>query len=227
MKKPSIEQIVFEKLRTAILNRELAAGTQLVELTISNELKVSRTPIRNAMKRLADQGLVDIIQNRGAFVVSPTLKEVEQAYELRSQLEVLAVRDSIHRLTKKDYAYMKSCIQAERLSLQHRDISAYLKANMDFHLALIQPCKNVFLVDFITQLLNRTDIYVILYDSFFDDSLTDPKSPLEHEQITEAIMTQDLPVLEQLLYDHAANTLKSLSLKVKEYKSADEVFREG
>jgi DNA-binding GntR family transcriptional regulator len=91
MKKVSMEENVYNHIKKAILARKLAPGKQLVENNLSNSLGVSRTPIRNAIKRLSIEGLVDIIPNRGAFVTNPTKEEMIQAYELRAKLEYIAV----------------------------------------------------------------------------------------------------------------------------------------
>src|SRR4051812_18027307 len=103
MKKVSVEQQVYDQIKLAILARKLAPGKQLVEFNISNTLGVSRTPIRNAIKKLSLEGLVDIIPNRGAFVTSPSKNEVIQAYELRSNLEYLAASKAMDSMTEADF----------------------------------------------------------------------------------------------------------------------------
>src|SRR5699024_8751411 len=101
-RKTSIHQFVYNKLKDAILTRRLAPGVQLVENTLSRQLNVSRTPIRTAIKQLSDEGLAEIIPNKGAYVINPSIEEIHQAYELRKDLEILALEKSIHLITAKD-----------------------------------------------------------------------------------------------------------------------------
>ena len=136
--RPSMEQVVYDKLKHSILHRQLAPGTQLVESTISDRLQVSRTPIRNAIKKLASEGLINVIPNRGAFVIQPSLDEITQAYEARIELECVAVRLSIARITKKDIATLKQLVNDERQAFIQKDILKFVKANENFHMTLVK-----------------------------------------------------------------------------------------
>ncbi|MDQ6599068.1 GntR family transcriptional regulator [Bacillus salipaludis] len=114
MKEITVEKHVYDQIRAAILGRQLAPGKQLVEHNISNTLGVSRTPIRNAIKKLSLEGLVDLIPNRGAFVTSPSKEEVIQAYELRAKLEFLAVQKSMLVMNENDYLSIQKIIEDEK-----------------------------------------------------------------------------------------------------------------
>src|SRR5690625_1764258 len=139
-KKISIHQFVYYKLKDAILTRRLAPGVQLVENTISQQLDVSRTPIRTAIKQLSDEGLAEIIPNKGAFVINPSNVEIQQAYELRKDLEVLALEKSINLFTKTDFAIMKDIVAKEKQAIFKKDLKNYLYYNKKFHMELTSKC---------------------------------------------------------------------------------------
>lgn len=224
MTKQPVEQIVFERLRLAILHRELAPGTQLVEMNISSKMNVSRTPVRNAIQKLSAQGLVDIIPNRGAFVVNPTMDEVIQAYTLRRELETMAAKLAIEAFIPADFEAMKSCIENEKVALANKDINGYLTANKEFHTNITSKCGNRFLNEFIETLLDKTDIYLILFDSYFDEGPFSAKSPEEHTLIMEALQKGNMTEVDSLLHEHFEQAIVSLSRKIKEFKNVEDLF---
>ncbi|MGN7387952.1 GntR family transcriptional regulator [Sporosarcina sp. SAFN-015] len=226
MKKSSMESMVYFRLRSAILNRKLAPGTQLVEQVISKGLKVSRTPVRNAIKLLSEEGMVDMIPNRGAFVANPTKGEVVQAYELRLELELLAIRASLYKLDEDDFEEMTNCIQEESSALRAKDMDNYLKANKRFHMVAVKKAGNAFLEEFMETLLNKTDIYLMLFDCFFDDFPSTPRGPEEHLAIVEAMKSKKMKEIERLIQLHVEHALESLADQVREYKMPNELFIE-
>ncbi|MGZ4159685.1 MAG: GntR family transcriptional regulator, partial [Neobacillus sp.] len=211
MKKVSVEQQVYDQIKLAILARKLAPGKQLVEFNISNTLGVSRTPIRNAIKKLSLEGLVDIIPNRGAFVTSPSKNEVIQAYELRSNLEYLAASKAMDSMTEADFLMIKEIIKTEKNTLINNVNSEdFVNANKAFHIAITKKCDNKFLNEFIEKLINQTNIYLILYDEFFSNPGQEPYSPDEHSYILELMQNRDKAELKIALENHFQHAIKSI-----------------
>ena len=189
--RPSMEQVVYDKLKHSILHRQLAPGTQLVESTISDRLQVSRTPIRNAIKKLASEGLINVIPNRGAFVIQPSLDEITQAYEARIELECVAVRLSIARITKKDIATLKQLVNDERQAFIQKDILKFVKANENFHMTLVKKSNNKFLIGFMQKLVNQINVYLQLFDTFYNVNFEESESIKEHLKIIDLIEKKD------------------------------------
>ncbi|KAB7705599.1 FCD domain-containing protein [Bacillus aerolatus] len=224
MKKNSMEHYVYDHIKTAILSRKLAPGKQLVENKISNTLQVSRTPIRNAIKKLSLEGLVDIIPNKGAFVTSPTKEEIIQAYELRANLEFLAASKAMDSMTEEDFTEIKKSIEEENKVLLNKNSEAYVKSNKSFHVAITEKCNNTFLNEFIVTLINRTNIYLLLYDEFFDNPEQQPYSPDEHTYILNLMEQKNEVELKIALENHFKRAFKSLDIRYNEYKEVDEIF---
>ncbi|MDR6998502.1 GntR family transcriptional regulator [Neobacillus niacini] len=224
MKEKTVEKHVYDQIRAAILARQLAPGKQLVEHNISNTLGVSRTPIRNAIKKLSLEGLVDMIPNRGAFVTSPSKEEVVQAYELRANLEYLAVRKAMFVMDENDYLTIKKIIEDEKKSLSNHNSEDFVNANKAFHIAITQKCNNKFLNDFIERLINQTNIYLILFDEFFSNPGLEPYSPNEHSYILELIQNKDEAYLKIALENHFKHSITSIDIRYSGYKDLDEIF---
>jgi DNA-binding GntR family transcriptional regulator len=224
MKRVSMEETVYNNIKTAILSRKLAPGKQLVEHNLSNSLGVSRTPIRNAMKKLSLEGLVDIIPNRGAFVTNPPKEEMIQAYELRAKLEYLAVIQAMNSLTETDFRIIQQNLEKERIALHKRNSEEYVHYNKEFHISITQKCRNKFLNEFILRLINQTNIYLILFDDFFSNPEQEPYSPDEHSTILTLIQNKDAENLKTALENHFKRAITSLETHYYRYKEIDEIF---
>ncbi|GIN22222.1 MAG TPA: GntR family transcriptional regulator [Bacillus bacterium] len=222
--KKSLKQSVYTTLKDAILARKLPPGKQIVENVISESLNISRTPIRSAIDLLAADGLVEIIPNKGAFVINPSLDEVLQAYELRKELEIMAVQKSLDSLAETDFAGMEKIVTLEKEALYSKDLRTYVKANESFHLAITKRSGNIFLNEFIEKLINQTSIYLILFDIFFEENSPQPYGYKEHLEIVELMREKNVEALKKTLERHFDNAIKSLDVQT-DYEELDEIFK--
>ncbi|MET3697759.1 DNA-binding GntR family transcriptional regulator [Bacillus oleivorans] len=221
--KQSIKVHVYKTLREAILSRKLPPGKQIVENVISSKLSVSRTPIRSAINQLAMEGLVEIVPNKGAFVINPTFDEILQAYHLRKELEIMAVELSLNHLKESNLKAMEKIVETEKEALYKKDMENYVKANQNFHLALSSQCGNKFLIEFIDKLINQTSIYLILFDVFFEEHSPQPYGYKEHLEIIDLIRQKNLKKLKSALSKHFDNAIKSLNIR-SDYSDLDRIF---
>lgn len=223
--KQSMKVFIYHHLKEAILARQLPPGKQLIENEISRTLNISRTPIRNAINLLADEGLVDIVPNKGAFVTNPTKEEILQAYDLRKRLEIMAANQAIEFLVENDFKKMESYIAEEKEALFTKNITNYLKANQDFHMSYTQKCGNKFLIDFVKKLINQTSIYLILFDIVFEeDPSAEPYGYKEHLEIVQLLKQKKRKELKVCLENHFDNAIDSLNIH-QEYKDLKEIFK--
>lgn len=221
--KKSMEQMVYETLKNAILNRTLAPGTQLIESTISEKMKVSRTPIRNAIKDLALEGVVTIIPNRGAFIIQPSVEEIVQAFRMREELECTAIKFGLDKIEKADIEKLNDIIEKEFKALRDRNIFEYLAMNKEFHMLLAIKSKNKYLIQFTEKIISQISIYLILYDSFYNNSMQF-ETIEEHKKMVEAIEIKDAKLLEALIRQHTENGLNDLQIDKIKYKSLNDIF---
>jgi DNA-binding GntR family transcriptional regulator len=148
-------QRVHDHLREEILANRLQAGTELQETTLAAELGVSRGPVREAIGRLAAEGLVVVRPRRGAVVRSLTKDEFIEAYEVREALEVLAVRLATPRLTNEGLARLELLIEAMEGHAARDEVEAFFEANAAFHASLFEASGNGKLRQLYDQLLGQ------------------------------------------------------------------------
>jgi GntR family transcriptional regulator, rspAB operon transcriptional repressor len=133
---------VYRHLRQEILADQLPPGTELSEVALSRELSVSRGPIREAMGRLAAEGLVTIRPRRGAEVRSLTPQELIDAYQVREALEVMAVRLAVPTITKSDLARLDELVTSMAESARKDRVAEFFAANVAFHELLCELSGN-------------------------------------------------------------------------------------
>lgn len=161
------EEEVYKKLKNAIRKRYIKQGSQLVEVALAQQLGVSRTPVRSAIKKLEVEGLVNSIPNRGAFVITPTPREIEETYMVRIELEQMAARLTAANITRAQVKELNRFVEQEKTIFDRTDLDDYDVVNADLHLKVAEFSGNKVLYHYVKELLDRTRIYLILFDPFF------------------------------------------------------------
>lgn len=201
---------VYSELRARIISRQLNPGTHLPEVTIANQLKVSRTPVRDALRRMAAEGLVTITLNRGARVAQPTAEEVRGTYAVRQQLELMSVADAAgKKLDKRIEARLSLIITREQKAAATADAEALMNLENAFHKAIAETSKNPILVEFIDNMLLRTNIYALFFSSF-DERVNERIS--QHKEILNAILAKDVDLAKILMKNHLRHSYSMLTI---------------
>ncbi len=151
----SVADQVYVVLRERIAGGELERGSRLHQEDLASEFGVSRTPVREALRRLAAEGLVDLFANRGARVASATHEQLRTSYETRLVVEPGAARLAAERRLEVPIARMRAAIRDEERA--GRSAAKLLRANRDFHLALVEAAGNPELVAVHGARLDRSD----------------------------------------------------------------------
>ena len=147
---------VLEEIRGAILAGRLAAGETLRQEDLADRLGVSRMPVREAIRRLHSEGLVEILPSRRVRVAPLSRGEIEDIYDMRAALEPLAVRLAVPRLTKSQ---LRDAAHALEAADDEEDADTFGVRNAAFHLALMNPCERPRLLNEIASLLDLSDRY--------------------------------------------------------------------
>jgi DNA-binding GntR family transcriptional regulator len=186
-------------LRQAIISGELKPGTRLREAELSESLKISRSPIREAFRILEPEGLVQITPNRGAVVVQLNASDLKEIYELRMLLELHAVRIACNQMSQEDLDELKGLFQEMEKKLELKDYVGYLRISHDFHECYIKKCKNERLYNLFRILRNNIlgiQIFAYSYPNHSLDSLE------EHKKILTALRRKDADKAEEYLRKH-------------------------
>ncbi|OUO95239.1 GntR family transcriptional regulator [Cloacibacillus sp. An23] len=191
---------VYMDLRGKILNRELKPAQRLLEVKIANEMGVSRTPVREALRRLANEGLVKIVPNSGARVASPTAHEMENAYAVREYLENMSVELACRAgLDKRMLEKLDGLVREGDAAFESGDREAALAANSAFHRVISEAGKNYVLSEYVDNIIQRTNVYIYFYSKFVE---FDNDSSGEHRAILRAIAQRDRIGAQELMKEH-------------------------
>jgi DNA-binding GntR family transcriptional regulator len=195
---PRAEQ-VREALRARIVDGTLAPGTWLSEPTIAAELRVSRTPVREALGRLEEEGLVRRTPGLGVFVAALTEREAAEIIGIRAALEGYAAHLAAARITEEELAHVRAAHAAAAEAMAADDVEALLAANMEFHDAVNAASHSPRTVTMINGLRD----WVVRYRTeVLGDKERRRRSFASHEQILEALNQRDEAAAERAMRQH-------------------------
>lgn len=175
-----LRDVVFQTLRQAILRGELKPGERLMEIHLAQKLGVSRTPVREAIRKLELEGLVLMIPRKGAVVAEITVSDLEDVLEVRMALEELAVKNVCKRITEEHLAQLRTLAAEFRRTLYGNDVAACAQADMMFHDAIYEATGNSRLVQILNNLREQMYRYRMEY---LKDRQSHSILVREHEEI--------------------------------------------
>ena len=179
-----------------------------MEGSLAQNLGVSRTPVRSAIRRLEADGLVKSIPNRGAFVITPTLKEIEETFLVRGHLEQMAARLAAKSITPGQIAILNELIEKEAIIFEKQDLDEYYLVNDTFHLKIAEFSDNSVLTSYVNTLLDKTRIFLILFDPFSKLSIS--PSLKDHQKIVESLERHDQDGAAQAIAEHIRSSIDDL-----------------
>ena len=148
-----LRDVVFNTLRQAILKGELKPGERLMEIQLANKLGVSRTPVREAIRKLELEGLVLMIPRKGAEVAEITRQDMEDVLEVRTALEELAVKDACDHITDAQLSELKKASsEFKKALLEGKDLVTCADADMHFHNVILSATNNRRLIQMLNNL---------------------------------------------------------------------------
>ena len=209
----SLRGRVFQRLREDILSGVYQEHDELREITIGEELGVSRTPVREALRQLELEGLVKIIPNKGAYVTGITLKDVADIYKIRSMLEGMCARWATKHITEKQIEELEEVLLLSEFHLQKRSseqTDQVTELDGKFHRILYEASNSRRL----EHVLSDFHKYVQMARAMsVGEKNRAEKSIQEHREILEAIKEHDGEMAERLANRHILNVMKNLHLE--------------
>ncbi|HVJ07248.1 MAG TPA: GntR family transcriptional regulator [Acidisarcina sp.] len=189
---------VFNKLRTAIWSGELPPGTPLREARLAKQLHVSQVPVREALLRLENLGLVVRIADKGTHVTKLTRAEMVQLLEVRSHLEDLAFRLASKRLTPEIEAELVERLADIEKTARANDHFAVAKADLKFHQAVWKASGNPLL----EKTLDRLCVSVYAFISLQRHTAHEKLATASHEPLMDALRKHDAKMISKSIRDH-------------------------
>lgn len=160
----TLDQNVYEAIFNAIMHGRLKPGTRLQEASLCEQFSVSRTVVRQALRRLAELRIVDIVPNKGAAVATPGPKETRDVFAARRAIESAIVREVARQIDHGEVAKLKQRLQAEHAALHEGDHPRWVALAGGFHLALAELSGNQVLLRMLTELMTRCSLIVAIYE---------------------------------------------------------------
>lgn len=196
-----LRDVVFQTLRQAILKGELQPGERLMEIRLAELLGVSRTPIREAIRKLELEGLVVMVPRKGAAVANITEKDTKDVLEVRRTLEMFAVEVACDRITPEQLTRLEAAAEEFEES-KGADLIRIAETDMKFHEIIYEATWNDRLVQMLNHLRENMYRYRIEYlkDPHYYDSLVG-----EHRQILTAIRNGDQETARRCMRNHIDN----------------------
>ena len=194
----TLDQRVYESLFDDMTRGVLLPGEKLIETTLCEKFQVSRTVIRQALHRLAELKIVNIIPNKGASVAAPTPQEAIEVFEVRRGLEAAIIRMLSKKIGSMDLKRLQERLQAEQTALSEHDLPRWAILAGGFHLALAQMTGNKLFQKLLFELLTQCTLIVALYE-------TPGNSDCEHEEhvrLVELLSLQDAEGAVKLMDQH-------------------------
>ncbi|MBO4338202.1 MAG: GntR family transcriptional regulator [Lachnospiraceae bacterium] len=207
-----LRDVVFKKLRQEILLGELAPGDRLMELHLAQRLGVSRTPIREAIRKLELEGLVTMLPRRGAEVAQISEKDLRDVLQVRTSLEQLAVRLACERMDEETLADLeKACAHFADVT-KKKDMTAITQADVELHDVIIRSTGNRKLEQMISNLAEQMYRYRLEYikDATYHALLIE-----EHGRIYKSIAEKDASRAEKEIAVHIENQCQTIMEHLK------------
>lgn len=213
LKRTFMKDEVYNMLRLRIVTGELEPGTKLRDLDLSEELGISRTPIREALLMLESDGLVVTKANRWTLVAPIDIKEAENIYSIVWSLECLAMEQAFPNISPKDIKELEELNENFNESIEKEEIYPVLQADNEFHNKIIQLSNNLDLPKLLSSLKVRVQRIEIHYFSQMD---TKYSSYIEHQQIIKGIKNGDLNYTLNAIKNNWKNSLNRIQLLMDE-----------
>ena len=194
---------IYESLREAIIEGRIAPGTRLREQALADEFDVSRVPLREAIPQLEAEGFVHTLPRRGTVVTHLTMRDVNDLFDIRERLEVLAARLSAQQAPQGDpavLAQIEDCQRRARAALRLRSDSEVAATGAEFHALVVELSGNALLRTMMRPINGRVRWV------FRMTSARDPKVACRtHDRIFKAIRTGEVELAEKLMFEHIAS----------------------
>jgi DNA-binding GntR family transcriptional regulator len=183
-----LREIVYEELKREILVGEIAPGTRMMEIELADEMGVSRTPVREAIRKLEKEGLVTIEPRKGAYASDVSIKDMVDVLEVREDLEAMAAAMAAQKVNKDEKQALIEATMEYKEAVESERTEDIIRCDEKFHQLIVNCSGNKTLVQLFSQVQELALRFRYLY---YDDFSRYERMPMEHREIEEAILSGD------------------------------------
>ncbi len=211
-----LREVIFNSLREAIIIGELRPGERLMEVQLAEKMGVSRTPVREAIRKLELEGLVDMIPRKGAHVAELSVKDIVDVLEVRASLDGLATGLAAERITDDELKELKFINGQFSNYIEKENLNGSIKKDAEFHDIIYKASRNDKLLVILNNLREQVQRFRIIY-------LKDYSSPKdlinEHNNIFDAVSTRDREAATAIARTHINNQEATILKSIKMEKN--------
>lgn len=203
----SLTSIIFDRIREEILNNKYRVGEKIVEAKLAEELGVSRTPVREALKQLELDGLVENIPNRGVIVKGITSQDIADIYTIRMEIEGIAAKWCVERMDDTHIDTLKEIFELMEFYTFKKDVEKCFELNTKFHETIYMATKSRYLEHVLKDFqifMKATRIKSLKMEGRMEDSLE------EHKLILESIINKDVELAIERIKKHINNSRQNV-----------------
>ena len=199
VERTSFAQRAAASMREAILSGELRPGSQLVEAEIASEMKISRAPVREAVRTLEEEGLVERIPYKGAFVTNITREDIGEVYSLRAAVEAFSVQLATEKATADDLARLHDIVKQMRAAARQNDLDTVTELDLEFHNAICEIARHKLLLQFWHALEQKIRLILAMRHRLHREISEVVEM---HRPLLEAIEKQDSKTASEVMKEH-------------------------
>lgn len=194
----SISDHVYGELKKDIIEGALQPGSRLIVLEIAGRYRISQAPVREALERLKQEGLIVGQPNKGSVVANITAKEIRDIFELREIIEGFAVKQTMPRLTEDDFRLLGDILKRMDTAVQERDNLKILERDMEFHGFFYERCGNGAILELWERMKTKVMRFMAISNRYYStDRLVE-----WHERLIEALRRGDPAEAERAFVEH-------------------------
>ena len=200
-----LREIVYEELKRQILVGEIAPGTRMMEVELAEDMGVSRTPVREAIRKLEKEGIVTIEPRRGAYASDISIKDMVDVLEVRQMLEGMAASMAAQKVTEEEKLDFVEANSAYKNAVKKGNIEEIIRYDELFHQLIVSYSGNKTLNQLLSQVQELALRFRYIY---YDDFSRYENMPVEHEEIEEAIISGDTQKAKVVAEEHVERLKK-------------------
>jgi DNA-binding GntR family transcriptional regulator len=198
----NLHEAIFQKLRLLLVEGKIAPGSKLNERELAESLHVSRTPIREAIRRLAADGLVELIANRGAIALQLNLEDVIHTFDVIADLEGFSGELAAQHISSAALSELEALQYEMMASYARRDLSSYYRLNLRIHHLINQAANNPVLTKLFSQVNARIEALRFRSNQ---DGVKWEKAVEEHQEMLDALKVRDPARMRKIMMRHVQN----------------------
>jgi DNA-binding GntR family transcriptional regulator len=198
----NLHEATFQTLKSLLVEGKIAPGSKLNERELAERLNVSRTPIREAIRRLAADGLVELIANRGAIAVQLSIDDVIHTFDVIAELEGYSGELAAKNISDSTLSELEALQYEMMASYARRDLSSYYKLNLRIHRLINQAANNPVLATLFSQVNSRIEALRFRSNQ---DGVKWEKAVEEHQEMLDALKARDSARMRKVMITHVTN----------------------